>query len=454
MPFELVSQRSGPARPGCDLEEILSRAKDLFRTAQATDLHGIIAQKIADLRHYDILGMERVAAILMWGRSGSLLLASYLDGHSDVIMLPELTSQKLYEFFERYQSLPWPDKLIAYAAFEQDYDYPGFFHDGESAISSVQYYAAVQAIIDLYSKWPADFLESRRAFFLFVHIAYNLALGRHPASSRPLIVYAQHVWHDVKAKQLIEDFPQAKFIHTVRDPISSADAVFHFHLKNVEQHILLPYTALFDLTNKDRAHSGMESRTRAVRFEDLHCNTAETMGGLAEWLGLSYQATLLDSTFNGVPYVIARDGKAWSGQRFEQAQRHSRHQSRKDQTLLFSVFYENFAEWNYPCPEILGSLIYRCMAFLALFCFPMQMEVTTARTVFKRTILPSLRDGEILPALRFLLAVGFCRLKIIRLLSYTFLSRCFRRTSLLQIEDQKRPADWYKNNEQAVRSEA
>ena len=61
------------------------------------------------------------SAILMWGRSGSLLLASYLDGHEDVIMLPELCGWRLYEFFERFQSLPLRDKLIAYPAFEPDY---------------------------------------------------------------------------------------------------------------------------------------------------------------------------------------------------------------------------------------------------------------------------------------------------------------------------------------------
>ena len=452
MPFELVIQRPRPAPPGGNPEEVLRRADAMFQEAQARDLGEIIAQKIEGLRHYDVLGMESVAAILMWGRSGSLLLASYLDGHEDVIMLPELSGQRLYEFWERYQSLPWQDKLTAYAAFEDDY--PKFFNERESTICPVQYYAAVQAILELYSNWPVDFLESRRAFFLFVHIAYNLALGRQPTSPRPLMVYAQHSWDDVRAKQLMEDFPQSKFIHTVRDPISSADAVFHYNLKIVEHHILLPYSALFNMTNKDRPHAGLESRTRAVRLEDLHCNIAETMGDLAEWLGLSYQPALLESTFNGIPYVMKRDGKAWSGQRAEQAQRHSRHQSRKDQTLLFSVFYENFVEWRYPCPEIFRFLLLRCIVFLALFSLPMKMEVTAARVVFRRTILPLLRSGEILPAIRFLCAIVFCRLKIMSLLTFTFLSRCFRRTTLLQFETKKQSPEGHGDTKQPVRSEA
>src|SRR5580658_6422037 len=135
------------AKPAVDSGEILLKADALFQAEQSKDLRGDIADKIEDLRHYDVLAMDRVAAIMMWGRSGSLLLSSYLDGHEDVLMLPETGSQKLYQFFESYQSLSLRDKLIAYAVFEPEY--PRFF-DGDFAVSPAQYYAAVQAILEFY----------------------------------------------------------------------------------------------------------------------------------------------------------------------------------------------------------------------------------------------------------------------------------------------------------------
>ncbi len=114
--------------------------------------------------------------------------------------------------------------------------------------------------------------------FLLAHIAYNLALGRSPTSSHPLIVYAQHAWDDRVAKQLVEDFPQTKFLHTIRDPISSCDGVFHYHFSRTAEsfprvYILAPYTALFCLTNKDGPHFGMEPRTRdhTLRRSALRC---------------------------------------------------------------------------------------------------------------------------------------------------------------------------------------
>ena len=409
------------------------RANALFRAEQSQDLRAVVAEKIEELRHYDVLAMDRVVAVLSWGRSGSLLLSSYLDGHEDVLMLPELGGEKLYSFFEYYQSLPWSDKLLAYAAFEPNN--PRFF-EGNFAISPARYYAAVQAIIECCGKWTPEFLQSRRAFFLFVHIAYTLALGRRPASSHPFIVYAQHARDDEAARRLVEDFPQAKFIHTIRDPLSSCDANFHYFLGTVTKdfprtYTLTPYWAVFFLTDKDRPHFGMESRTRTVRFEDLQRETAQTIRDLSDWLGLSYQATLLDSTFNGIPYVVTRDGKAWSGPRPEQAQRNLRYIPLKDRALLLAFFYQNLVNWNYPYPKIFGYIIVRWIVFLSLVLLPMKMEIVAARGTLRGWTLPLLRQGKIWGAIKSLLGMGFYRLKIIRLLVPVFFQRSLYRTTLL-----------------------
>jgi hypothetical protein len=419
-----------------DPEEILVRANALFQVEQSQDLQDVIAENIEDLRHYDVQAMDRVVAILSWGRSGSLLLSSYLDGHEDVIMLPELCSTGLYEFFERYPSLPLRDKLIAYPAL-QSHHHARFF-EGDFAISPARYYAAVQAILEFYAAWPAEFLESRRAFLLFTHIAYNLALGRRPASSNPLIVYAQHLQNDGVARRLVEDFPQAKFVHTVRDPISSCNAMFHFLFKTLAENLpgantLAPLEALSYLIDKDGPQFGMESRTRTLRFEDLHSNTARTIHDLADWLGLSFRATLLDSTFNGIPLVAKRDGKAWSGPRFEQVERYAPNLSPKDRALLYALLYEGFKDWNYPCPKIFGNPMVRCLVFVSLVPFPMKMEFIAARGLLRSWILPAVQKGNLWRAIKSLLVLGFYRLKIIQLLTPSFFRRRVYGTTLLQV---------------------
>jgi hypothetical protein len=439
--------------------DILLNAKALFRAEQSRDLRSLIADKIDDLRHYDVQAMERVAAILCWGRSGSVLLASHLDGHDDVIMLPALRSDGIYRFFELYRSLSLYQKLIAYAAFTELYDPQSeqagcgrSFFDGAFAISSAHYYAATQAICEEYSKWPSEVLTSRRTFFLMVHIAYTLALGRRPASSHPIIVCAQHEWSNVRAKQFVEDFPQAKFIHTVRDPISSFDrtfawyfdadllpsrqplgcqsqAVAHGVLPARRISTIAPWTTIRALIDADLPHSGMESQTRAIRFEDLHCNTAATMLDLSDWLGIPCQATLLESTFNGIPYVVTRDGKTWSGRRPEKAQRYLQNTSLKDRALLFALFHENFLAWNYPCPKIFDSPTVRFLVLVLFPLLPMKTEIIVARAILKRVLPLALRRGDVAILMNSLLRIVFCRLAIIWRLLSTFSKR---RRSILQ----------------------
>jgi len=416
-------------------EEILQRADALFRPAQSQDLRGVIAQNLDELPRYNLHAMDRVTAILSFGRSGSLLLASYLDGHDDVLMLPQVNSARLYEFFQRYPSLSVGEKLLAYPAFAPHY-YSRFF-DGEFAISPTRYCAAVQAIVEFYRNEPPEFLESRRTFFLFAHIAYNLALGR-PVSPHPLIVYSQHLVDDEIARFLVEDFPQAKFIHTVRDPISSSDGMFHFTFGTLSEqyprtYSKAPYSALFYMSGQDRPHLGMESRTRTVRFEDLHSDPAGTMRELAEWLCLRYQPTLLDSTFNGILWVVTRDGKTWSGPNLEQIQRSSRNLSRKDRALLSAFFYENMADWDYPCRKVFGHAIVRSFVFASLFALPTKMEMIAARAVFKGWILPSLRQGNIWAATKSVLGIVFYRLKIIELMVPVFFRRLLFGATLLRV---------------------
>jgi hypothetical protein len=276
------------------------------------------------------------------------------------------------------------------------------------------------------------------------HIAYNLALGRQTAHASPLIVYALHEWDNAGAAHLLEDFPQAQFVHTIRDPISNCDGLFRNQLGAAARHfpatyILAPYAALLYL-GVDLPVVGLQFQTRVIRFEDLHRDTEETMRDLSHWLGLSFRETLLDSTFNGIPWVVTSEGNAWSGRRLEQAQRRSEHLSRGDLALVCTLFYEHFAAWNWPCPRIFGNPIVRCIAFVSLLLVPMKMEIIAARVVFKRGILPALRRGNISTAIRYMLGVGYCRLRIIWLLVRAFFGRIVRGTTTISLEvDQPQP---------------
>jgi hypothetical protein len=386
-------------------------------------LQTLIDRKIEDLRHYNLEAIKRVVTILNTGRTGSLLLVSYLDGHDNIIMLPTSRSEDIYPFFEQHPNLSLWDKLIVYP-------FAAKFFQGDFAIDATNYYAALRALFEAFGNCSSEFLESRKAFFQFVHVAYSLALGRRPATPEPMVVHSQHDWNEAFASRLVEDFPQARFIHTVRDPIANFDRTFEwtmlwspYHLRENPRYYSIPFHLMNFLTIADGPHSGMESRTRAIRFEDLHCDTAKTLGRLVDWLGIPFQACLLESTFNGIPYVVERNGNKWSGQRPEQAERHTKNISFMDRALIFALFSDNFAIWNYPCPKIFRSSVIRCITCMLLLLIPMKPEVIAASATIRLQVLPALRSGKVRLAMMRAVQIVYYRFALMIVVA----TRCFRR---------------------------
>ena len=419
--------------------EIWKQAMGLYGPLDEAPLRASIADKTELLGRYDVPGIDRVVSILPWGRSGSLLLASYFDGHDDVLTLPELCAWRLHEFFSTFPDLTWDEKLLAYPAFRRD---TTKFFDGEFAISPSAYYAAVEAIAAQGERWPPEFRASWRAFFVLVHVAYSLALGRKPATARPLIVYGQHDSDAALAQRMRADFPEIRFLHTVRDPVATCDASFHSLLPTLaSQQLHLPHAVLDFLIRCDAPQSGVEALTRAVRFEDLHVRTVDVMRDLAAWVGLEYSDVLLQSTFNGVPYVVARDGIAWSGQRLLQAERKPRYFSDRDQLVLSALFYENFRQWGYEVPANFSGALVRLMTAFTVGLLPTTMERTGARLIYAERFEPALRERKPVRAVKSIMAVVVCRAKVFGLVASAVVRRCLRRPMLLSVRFFHGPAN-------------
>jgi hypothetical protein len=335
--------------------------------------------------------------------------------------------EAIYDFFERFQSWSLRDKLFAYPLFTARFGAPvhftGFFQ-GDFKISAANYYAAVAALFKVYGDHPSLPLETSRTFFQFLHTAYSLALGRRPASRHPLMVYAQHWWNDVLARRFVEDFPQARFLHTVRDPISNFDRTFDAWGS---------VGTLYHLIRSDQPHPGTASRTRAVRFEDLHTNLQPTISRLLDWLGLPYHIDVSKSTFNGMPYVVERAGTSWSGSRPEQAQRSSQSIRLTDKAILFALFYENFLAWHYYCPRLFEHALFRGLAFMLALPLPMKSELIHARAAVQAELLPSIRLGNFGAAFGCLLRICKSRFIIIKLVFVEFWRRIIFGKTVLEL---------------------
>jgi hypothetical protein len=394
-------------------EDMLRRAHTLLRAHEDGGFQNLVAQKAGEVARFDVPGMQRIVAIIACGRGGADLLASYLDGHDEVLMIPPLGADRLYQFFERYRTLSLRDKLISYPVFTEDSFYSDFFN-GAFPIGAAEYFAAVNALLEAHKDHTPAFLESSRTFILFLHVAYCMARGQRPTVSRPLIVYAQHAWNSELARRLVHDFPEARFIHTVRDPITNCVRAFQNRFNPSDPHrFLIAAYVLWNLTQRDVPQQGMEARTVAVRFEDLHTRLEETIRAVADWLGLSYRPSLLQSTYNGVPWVVTRGKIAWTGVRVEQSTRDVTYTSFCDRALLFALLREGFVAWNYPCPAGFAYAPVRFMTCITVALIPTKIERISARHFVEE--LSTAQSGFLRHAAEGAAQIVACRMAIILL---------------------------------------
>jgi Sulfotransferase family len=414
--------------------------------AQAAHSATLVAAKCELLRQYDPPGIENAVAVCFWGRSGSHLLASYLDGHDHLLSMPLNCGEALYEFWHKFPQLSLWEKLLVYPSFVKSklWGPGGEFFSGDHAIATAHWYAAVLALESGYGARPTEWLGVRVRFVQFVHVAYALAAGRRPATPRPLIVHTQHWPEDEAARLFIHDFPAGRFIHTIRDPIAVIDSWFERQIEiqaerrskglDPPTRYMAPATeTLRSLLRWDVPHADMAARTRAIRFEDLHLAPAVTMRRLAAWLGVPFRPSMLESTFNGAPFVWKAEGRSWVGANPANAVRRSRNLGRLDRWLIFALLQGNFLAWGYPLPALFQRRSLCRVVTGLLLWLPMKIERITAWLILSRQALTGLREGRFGFACRAPWVLVRLRLQMMRLMAGETRARLMRRKALLEL---------------------
>ena len=431
-----ASEADPPLRFAHHADATLQQTLASYRcAAPLTAAH--VADKLQLARGYDVPHMDRAVGILFWGRSGSLLLSSYLDGHDETLVMPALTSGLVYKLFARYPELSVWEKLVAYPTnfeltFAGDFGEFNEFFGGRFPIEPAEYYAAVRALYQLYGRRDPAWLGLRRTFFQLLFVATAVATRRPAGNPRPIMVHSQHWFSGELAAQLLEDFPGARFIHTVRDPISSFDSWFdhtaaadRFALAN-HQHRGPHYaqTALDTvrvLTEQDRPQPGAEMHSVALRFEDLHVAPEALMQRVAALLGIPFKSSLLQSTFNGTAWVnVTYGGGTWTGANPANATRRSRNLGFRGRVLVGALMHEEFRTWRYPVGAWLRHGAPRAIAFgavwLTLWVWPMRMERIGAANVWRQQVLPAIKARRYAYAVRSLRSLVTCHVRLLMLL--------------------------------------
>jgi choline kinase len=280
-------------------------------------------------RDFDEIRRHRVAnafAVQNWGRSGSTLVQSLLDDHPQVLSTPNFYSRRYYSVWSRkLAGLPDTDKIEAFLEeFRQWWD-PGLVDATAGlhrlGLSRRELAGVRRADLEGYLRaaLPSDRQITRRTLFEAAHLAYALARDQDLAPQGLQICFAVHGEPRAVAAAFLEDFPQARFVHTVRQPHTNVASTIQYYCFNQldlrSDPVETTLQALFERKGRrdgqvftlfsDRPyfeHLVGEDRTRLLRLEDLHQDARSVMASAAAWLGLADNDRLAISSF---------DGKTW-----------------------------------------------------------------------------------------------------------------------------------------------
>lgn len=329
-----------------------------------------------------------------YGPSGTLLLQSLLDGHPQILTTPALYSRHLYTFWETWGHL---DAQPLIETFMTSYRH-WFSPDGAEKAWGLhqlgpQMKDAVWVPADAFGRAMRQRMQpastgSRRAFLTAVYHAYASALGRQ-VRAPAYLVYPMHSLPVRHADYLVEDFPNAKFLYMVREPLQNMGSLMkHIMVNRLPVH---PFeSAVSQLLNDYMRHGGWREarfvkgdrpyrddyadRSRAIRLEDLHADPSHTLREVCFWLGIEWHDGLLESTFDGKRWWNRPESPRVSG--------FGTHSTGRKYTELFSAFdrrrlhalaHPKATAWRYDEGVGDGSFMFR-LATLALLAAPFKAE--------------------------------------------------------------------------------
>lgn len=336
--------------------------------------------------------LDKIVAINFYGRSGSLFLQSLFDGHPNAITTAGVYFYFLLSFYDRHYSMPRKALLEEFskgfaAIFDSRQPFRGW---GENSSEELGLTRMGDTQNQHLSLDQARFLEvaegifkdqehvpTRRMFFQAIHLAYHFGLGRDLPDDRNLvIVFPHHNLPPKQAAEFSEDFPEAKYLYTIRKPVSSLESL----LKHVKGEV--PWSFKEILFGGTIEEPSAYERSRAIRIEDLNQEPEKTLKRMCRWLDIPWHQSLLKSTFHGLTW--------WGDQASSPRTGFSDNQTAAKQYNVFSSFdkfrlhvllWPKYKAWHYPLSDKCGTAYAR---LLTLAFLPVPFKPELANIAYRR----------------------------------------------------------------------
>ncbi len=267
------------------------------------------------------------------GRSGSLFLQSLLDGHSQMISIPDISLTYNFEltnldvnhiadtFIAKYPAIF--NSALGYLGVLQTNVTRLFGEFGDTHLSkdSTKFRSLlIQELLEAKNQSTGEI--SRKLFWIAVHRAYARLLNRNPDTLK-YIVFHEHGYGGAH-NLAIQDFPNLFFVAMTRDPredwlswqkvLSIREGRKLSLTRKYHRYICTSEYSRFIMELVQFAQIIKPKNLIVVDLNRFHSLNSQAMKILAESFAIHFESTLLHSTLDGQKwYGNAADRKPISG---------------------------------------------------------------------------------------------------------------------------------------------
>ncbi|WP_443637480.1 tetratricopeptide repeat protein [Candidatus Njordibacter sp. Uisw_058] len=269
-----------------------------------------------------ITGPNKTVALVHFGRSGTGLLHSLIDGHPEVSTMPSIYFSEFFNkttwdkivsggwskmvdhFIANYEVLfdasvqnpveSISSKFIANLGQKEGMANVGDQQNEVLRVDKALFRAELQRLMDVH-----DHLDTF-GFFTLVHKAYDKVLN--DFNHKHLMFYHIHNPSRHTKLNFVQAAPNANWVMMVREPLQACESWIRGHLDNNEYTDILTkiITMLFAVDNIIYH----KQRSVGVRLEDLKEFPRKTIPALCDWMGIEEMESL---------YEMTAQGKKWWG---------------------------------------------------------------------------------------------------------------------------------------------
>ena len=302
---------------GVGAEHSLNEACCLLSTADNTNIKNPEATN--NIPIHKIIGPDKIVALVHFGRSGTGLLHSLIDGHPKVSTMPSIYFSEFFNHsnWEKIISGGWNEmadqfigiyevlfdasvrnsvngqgKGFEYLGQREGMANVGLCRDEALRLDKELFRKELNHLISLHDDLNAS------AFFKLVHLAYNKSLN--DEDNKHLIFYHIHNPNTHAKLNFVHVEPNANWVIMVREPLQACESWVRDHFNDHHQISARIVTMLFEPDNIIY----QKQDSIAVRLEDLKEFPRKTIPALCDWMGIEETESL---------YEMTAQGKKWWG---------------------------------------------------------------------------------------------------------------------------------------------